>query len=49
MPPRFSTRLNDKQREALRACANGISLRFEKTEIVQALLAVAMSQRMSPA
>ena len=39
MPPRFSTRLNDEQREALRACANGISLRFEKPEIVQALLA----------
>ena len=39
MPPRFSTHLNDEQLEALRACANGISLRFEKPEIVIALLA----------
>jgi hypothetical protein len=39
MPPGFSARLNDEQRQALRACAKGISLRFEKPEIIKALLA----------
>ncbi len=32
-------RLTDEQLEALRACAKGISLRFENPEIVKALLA----------
>ena len=39
LPPRFTTRLADEQLNALRACAKGISLRFEKAEIVRALLA----------
>jgi hypothetical protein len=39
LPPRFSPRLTDEQLDALRACAKGISLRFEKSEVVNALLA----------
>ncbi len=34
----FTTRLTDEQLEALRACARGVSLRFEKPEIVNALV-----------
>ena len=35
--PSFTTRLTDEQQEALRASARGISLRFEKSEVVNAL------------
>ncbi len=35
----FTTRLTDEQLECLRSCARGVSLRFEKSEIVNALVA----------
>jgi hypothetical protein len=38
-------RLTDEQLEALRACANGVSLRFEKSEIVNALLEAGCAER----
>ncbi len=43
--PRFHRRLSDEQLEALRVCAKGISLRFEKPEIVRALLAAGFVAR----
>jgi hypothetical protein len=36
--PPFRTRLTDEQLECLRSCARGISLRFERSEIVNALI-----------
>jgi len=39
LPPRFTARPTEEELNALRACANGISLRFEEPEIVKALLA----------
>jgi hypothetical protein len=36
--PAFRTRLTEEQLERLRSCAKGISLRFERSEIVNALI-----------
>jgi hypothetical protein len=44
-PTRSHVRLSEEQLAALRACANGISLRFEKPEIVNALLAAGYVSR----
>jgi hypothetical protein len=44
-PARSHVRLTDEQLAALRACADGISLRFEKPEIVNALLAAGYVSR----
>ena len=41
----FKTRLTTEQLEALRACAKGISLRFEKPEIVNALVSGGYAER----
>ena len=41
----FTTRLNAEQLEALRRCANGISLRFEAWAIVEALVAGGYAQK----
>jgi hypothetical protein len=38
-PIPFTTRLTDEQLSSLRQCARGISLRFEKPQIVNALIA----------
>jgi hypothetical protein len=38
MPASFTTRLTDEQLEALSRCAKGISLRFEASKIVDALI-----------
>jgi hypothetical protein len=36
--PAFKARLTSEQLHALRRCANGISLRFDKSEVVDALV-----------
>jgi len=41
----FITRLPDEQHESLRACAKGISLRFEKSEVVNALRAAGYANK----
>ena len=41
----FTTRLTNEQLEALRACARGLSLRFEKPEIVNALVSGGYAER----
>ena len=40
-----SARLTGEQLDSLRACAKGISLRFEKSEIVNALVAAGYAER----
>ncbi|HEX9277458.1 MAG TPA: hypothetical protein VGA51_13795 [Casimicrobiaceae bacterium] len=41
----LKVRLTDEQLEALRACAKGVSLRFEKSEIVNALLEAGYAEK----
>ena len=43
--PRYRTRLSAEQMEALSRCARGISLRFEKAEIVHALIFAGYAER----
>ena len=44
-PIPFTTRLTPEQLSSLRECAKGISLRFEKPEIVNALIAGGYAER----
>lgn len=41
----FTTRLTNERLEALCRCARGVSLRFEATEIVDALVAAGYAER----
>jgi hypothetical protein len=44
-PTPFTTRLTREQLSSLRECAKGISLRFERPEIVNALIAGGYAER----
>lgn len=44
-PTPFTRELTDEQLSRLRQCAKGISLRFEKAEIVNALIAAGYAER----
>lgn len=44
-PMPFTTRLTPQQLSSLRECAKGISLRFEKEELVKALIAGGYAER----